>query len=179
MLVSITLKLDPFVAQIISTTNFDHFTTSDVRSAYFVLKNDLSLDATNVRRFIYAELLKLVKKGWLNKLASNKKGNTRFHKTELFNGKEISLLATEIAEPASTEVNKQDKLLAKLNHYKAELLLNIGESEAYKDLYSELPELVDEIQPKYNKARDNNTKLLGKIRAIEGLLNQDKLPENI
>jgi hypothetical protein len=52
--------------------------------------------------------------------------------------------------------------------------LSLGESEAYKDLYSELPELVDEIQPKYNKARDNNTKLLGKIRAIEGLLNQDK-----
>jgi len=57
--------------------------------------------------------------------------------------------------------------------------LNIGESEAYKELYSEFPELVDEIQPKYNKARDNNTRILGKIRAIEGLLKQDKLLEKI
>lgn len=175
----ITLKLDPFVAQIIATTNFDHFTTSDVRSAYFVLKNDLTLDATNVRRFIYAELLKLVKKGWLNKLASNKKGNTRFHKTELFNGKEIALLATSVTDSVSTGNDKHDKLLAKLNHYKAELLLNIGESEAYKDLYSEFPELVDEIQPQFNKAKDNNTRILGKIRAIEGLLEQDKSVEKI
>ena len=173
------MKLDPFVAQIIATTNFDHFTTSDVRSAYFVLKNDLTLDATNVRRFIYAELLKLVKKGWLNKLASNKKGNTRFHKTELFNGKEIALLATSVTDSVGTGNDKHDKLLAKLNHYKAELLLNIGESEAYKDLYSEFPELVDEIQPQFNKAKDNNTRILGKIRAIEGLLEQDKSVEKI
>jgi hypothetical protein len=177
--VSITLKLDPFVAEIIATTNFDHFTTSDVRSAYFVLKNDLSLDATNVRRFIYAELLKLVKKGWLNKLASNKKGNTRFHKTEFFNGKEIALLATEITEPVISEFDKHDKLLAKLNHYKAELLLNIGESEAYKDLYSEFPELIDEIQPLFNKSKDSNTRILGKIRAIEGLLEQKNAVDKI
>ena len=69
--------------------------------------------------------------------------------------------------------NKQRQLLGKLNHYKAELLLNLGESEAYKELYSEFPELVDEIQPQYNKARDNNTRILGKIRAIEGLLKKE------
>ena len=174
------MKLDSFVAQIIAASNFDHFTTSDVRLAYFALKKDLSLEPTSVRRFIYAELLKLVKKDWLKKLVSSKKGFTRFHKTELFDSNEIALLATvKIKDSANSHDDKQGKLLAKLNHYKAELLLNIGESEAYKDLYSELPELVDEIQPKYNKARDNNTKLLGKIRAIEGLLNQDKLPEKI
>ena len=74
---------------------------------------------------------------------------------------------------------KQKNLIAKLNHYKAELLLNIGESEAYKELYSEFPELVEEIQPQFNKARDNNTRILGKIRAIEGLLEQDKSVEKI
>ena len=51
--------------------------------------------------------------------------------------------------------------------------MNIGESEAYKELYSEFAELVYEIQPIYNKARDNNTRILGKIRAIEGLMNQE------
>jgi hypothetical protein len=57
--------------------------------------------------------------------------------------------------------------------------LNIGESEAYKELYSEFPELVDEIQPQFNIARDNNTRILGKIRAIEGLLEQDNPVEKI
>ena len=75
--------------------------------------------------------------------------------------------------------DKQALLFGKLNHYKAELLLNIGESEAYKELYSEFPQLVDELQPQYNKARDNNTRILGKIRAIEGLLKQDEPLEKI
>ena len=53
-------------------------------------------------------------------------------------------------------------------------MLNLGETEAYKELYDEFPELVTEIQYKYNEARDNNTKTLGKIKAIESLINQEK-----
>jgi len=169
------LKLDPLVAQIIATTNCNHFTTSDVRSTYLVLKDDPSLKPTSVRRKIYAELLKLVRKGWLEKLIpKNNKGPTRFSKTTLFNAEQLQLKTED--EP--TEVikgidKKMEQLLSKLNIYKADLLLNMGESEAYKELYLEFPELIDEIQPKYNKARDNNTRILGKIRAIEGLMDQD------
>lgn len=174
------MKFDPFVAQIIVATNFDHFTTSDVRSAYLALKSDPSLVPTTVRRNIYAELLKLVKKGWLKKLVSNKKGFTRFNKTDIFDVNAITILAQfDVTNSSEKQDDKQVKLLGKLNHYKAELLLNIGESEAYKELYSEFPELVDELQPQYNKARDNNTRILGKIRAIEGLLKQDEPLEKI
>jgi hypothetical protein len=174
------LKFDPFVAQIIVETDFDHFTTSDVRSAYLALKNDPALVSTTVRRNIYSELLKLVKKGWLKKLVSNKKGFTRFNKTDTFDVNAITTLANAgITNALEKQGDKEVKLLGKLNHYKAELLLNIGESEAYKELYSEFPELVNELQPQYNKARDNNTRILGKIRAIEGLLNQDEPLEKI
>ena len=170
------MKLDPLVAQIIVAKNFDHFTTSDVRSAYLVLKNDPSLEPTKIRRNIYAELLKLVKKGWLKKVVSSKKGYTRFNKTRVFDTSAIATLAeNKVDNKLLTNGTKQDKLLAKLNHYKADLLLNIGESEAYKELYADFPEIADEIQTQYNTARDNNTKILGKIRAIEGLLEQDHL----
>jgi len=171
------LKLDPLVAQIIATTNFNHFTTSDVRSTYLVLKNDISLEPTSVRRKIYAELLKLVKKGWLEKLIpKNKKGPTRFSKTDLFDVEKIQFKTEDEPIEVIKDIDKKrEQLLSKLNIYKAELLLNMGESEAYKELYSEFPELIDEIQPKYNKARDNNTRILGKIRAIEGLMDQDSL----
>ncbi|MBB1450058.1 hypothetical protein NQT72_01725 [Pseudoalteromonas carrageenovora] len=165
------MKFDPLVAQIVVATNFDNFTTSDVRSAYLAIKNDDFLVPTEVRRIIYAELLKLVKKGWLKKIVSNKRGLTRFNKTEFFDVEFISRLAN--ISPKATSENTDAKytfLLRKLNHYKAELLLNIGESEAYKELYMESPELVEELQPQYNRARDNSTRILGKIKAIEGLL---------
>jgi hypothetical protein len=169
------LKLDPLVAQIIATTNFNHFTTSDVRTTYLVMKNDPSLDPTIVRRKIYAELLKLVKKGLLEKLIpKNKKGPTRFSKTALFDVEQLqSQTEFEPTEVIKDIDKKKEQLLGRLNIYKADLLLNMGESEAYKELYSEFPELIEEIQPKYNKARDNNTRILGKIRAIEGLMDQD------
>jgi len=173
------MKIDPLVAQIIVATNFDHFTTSDVRSAYLVLKSDPSLEPSNVRRKIYAELLKLVKKGWLKKIISIKMGQTRFSKTDIFDIKSMVLKIKSEENSSISHGNKQGLLLGKLNHYKAELLLNIGESEAYKELYSEFPQLVDELQPQYNKARDNNTRILGKIRAIEGLLKQDEPLEKI
>ena len=175
----VILKIDVFVAQIIKAPNFDNFTTSDVRSSYITLSNDPSLDPTVVRRKLYAELLKLVKKGWLNKKSTGRKGSTRFSKTELFDPEYLEALQANKSTAKYFKEEKQKNLLAKLNHYKAELLLNIGESEAYKELYSEFPELVEEIQPQFNKARDNNTRILGKIRAIEGLLEQDKSVEKI
>jgi hypothetical protein len=167
------LKLDPLVAQIIVATNFDHFSTSDVRSAYLALKSDASLDPVYIRRKIYADLLKLVKKGWLKKMVSKKKGLTSFSKTDTFSLENLMVIFEDNTKGIKAEVQgKKEQLRAKLNHYKAELLLNIGESEAYKELYSEHPELIAEIQTQYNDARDNNTRILGKIRAIEGLLKQ-------
>lgn len=167
------------MAQIIKAPNFDNFTTSDVRSSYITLKNDPSLDPIVVRRKLYAELLKLVKKGWLKKRNVNKKGATSFGKTELFDSEYFGALQAEKPIKDIFEEEKNKNLIAKLNHYKAELLLNIGESEAYKELYSEFPELVDEIQPQFNEARDNNTRILGKIKAIEGLLKKNIPVETI
>jgi hypothetical protein len=168
------LKIDTYVAQIIKAPNLDNFSTSDVRSSYMTLKDDASLDPVVVRKKIYSELLKLVKKGWLKKKTSNSKGLTRFTKTELFNAG----ILTSVAINKSTESEPQDKhhnLTDKLKHYKTELLLTIGEADAYKELYNEFPDLYDEIQDQYNEARDNNTKILGKIRAIEGLLVKVKM----
>ena len=167
------------MAQIIKAPNFDNFTTSDVRSSYITLSNDPSLDPIVVRRKLYAELLKLVKKGWLNKKSTGRKGSTRFSKTELFDSEYLGALQADKPIKEIFEEQKNKNLIAKLNHYKAELLLNIGESEAYKELYSEFPELVDEIQPQFNEARDNNTRILGKIKAIEGLLKKNIPVETI
>lgn len=160
--------------QIIKARNFDNFTTSEVRSSYITLKNDPSLDPVVVRKKLYAELLKLVRKGWLAKKNTNKKGRTCFSKTKLFDAEYLASL--EATQPMKVNLEEQThkNLIAKLNHYKADLLLSIGESEAYKELYSEQPELIEEIQPLFNTAKDNNTRILGKIRAIEGLLEHNK-----
>lgn len=167
------MKLDPFVAQIIIVADFDYFTTSDVRTSYLTLKNDPLLKPVDARRKIYAELLKLVKKGWLIKVKSSGKGFTRFIKTAKLD-EAVLRKAYESVISTTVLTDKKSTLVDKLNHYKTELLLNLGESEAYKELYTEFPELGNDIQPHYNKVRDNNTRILGKIKAIECLLNQNQ-----
>jgi hypothetical protein len=165
--------LDPFVAQIIEAVNFDKFTTSDVRSAYFALKKEPTLDSAVVRRMIYAELMKLVKRGWLEKNISKQKGQTRFKKTVHFDAKSLPVKPMALIRISDDySIDEHKKLIAKLNDYKSELLLSLGESEAYKEIYQELPDLAEELQPKYNLARENSTKLLGKIKAIEAIIEQ-------
>ncbi|MBB1319820.1 hypothetical protein H5123_19550 [Shewanella sp. SR43-4] len=167
------MMLDPFVAQIIKAENFDKFTTSDVRSAYFALKKDPSLDSAEIRRMIYAELMKLVKKGWLERNIQKQKGQTRFKKTVHFDATNLPVKPMALLPISDIEgIDKHKKLSAKLNYYKSELLLSLGESEAYKEIYLELPDLAEELQPKYNLARENSTKLLGKIKAIEAIIEQ-------
>jgi len=61
----------------------------------------------------------------------------------------------------------------KIKHmnYKQQLLVGIGEADEYKLLCKQYPELKEDLQPKYNNIRDQNTKTLGKIKVIESLLN--------
>ena len=161
------MKIDNLVVQIIKAPNFNKFTTSDVRSAYIAISKDPFLDPVIIRRKLYAELLKLVNKGWLRKRSSSNKKGTRFVKTELFDVQKLIEYIADSSQQVTLCNDIKQSLTTKLNHYKAELLLNLGETEAYK-------ELVTEIQYKYNEARDNNTKTLGKIKAIESLINQEK-----
>ena len=168
------LKIDSLVVQIIKVPNFNNFTTSDVRSAYIAISKDSLLDPVVVRRKLYSELLKLVNKGWLKKKSSYKKKGIRFCKTELF---DVETLITFIANSPQKITPYDDikrSLTAKLDHYKSELLLNCGETEAYKELYDEFPELITEIHNQHNQAKDTNIKILGRIKAIENLINQEK-----
>ena len=83
------MKLDIFVAQIITAPNVDHFTTSDVRSAYIALKNDPSIDPIVIRRKVYAELLKLEK--LINSELASKVQNSFIKNNELKFNEEIGL----------------------------------------------------------------------------------------
>jgi len=117
------MKLNRYIAQIISAPNINHFSTVEIRTAYLVLINDRSLDPSNARRFTYSELLKLVKKGWLRKLVSNKKGITSFTKTHLFDTNSIvstddENLISEKKDIDDSSDSLKSELIERLNHYK-------------------------------------------------------------
>ena len=89
------MKLDRLLVQIISAPNFDHFSAVELRAAYITLHSDKNLVPSAARRFVYAELVKLVKNGWLRKTITKKKEITNFIKTDLFDADKLTFECKE------------------------------------------------------------------------------------
>ena len=170
------MKLNRLLGQIMSAPNFDHFSAVELRAAYITIHPDKNLIPSEARRFVYAELVKLVNNGWLRKTVSKKKEITTFIKTNLFNADKIIYSSPEECKDNS-QTNSSDKpiqeaLRERLNQYKNELLISYGESNEYKKLCDDFPDLYELLQPKYNNAREQNSRLLGQIKAVEKLINE-------
>tara|TARA_B110000211_G_C14093525_1_gene561196 strand:+ start:24124 stop:24654 length:531 start_codon:yes stop_codon:yes gene_type:complete len=169
------MKLNKLLAQIISAPNFDHFSAVELRAAYITIHSDKALDPSDARRFVYAELVKLVKNGWLRKNVSKKREITTYIKTSSFNVNKI-IENDEKESNINFKVNPssntiQDSLRQRLTQYKNELLISYGESSEYKQLCNDFPDLYELLQPQYNNAREQNARLLGQIKAVENLIN--------
>ena len=170
------MVFDQHIGKILSFSNIDYFSAVEIRTAYLVLINDEGMDKSDARRFVYSELLKLVNIGWLKKLVSTKKGITSYVKTESFNAELLNLqvkqVVTDKVDPVNTvgAITVSDNLLNRLNGYKSALLEGLGEAEEYKNLRNEFPDMHKSLFEKYNAVREKNTRLLGKIKAIENLI---------
>jgi hypothetical protein len=157
--------------QIIVLKNIDHFSAVEIRTAYLSIKRDEQLDPASVRRFVYEELLKLVKRGWLKKITSDKKGVTRYIKTNLFEPHSFEIVVNSHKDEGLDSVNSYSKeLSSSLKKHNTELLEGLGELELYFTLWEKYPEKKNELKVKYISTKERNHILQGKINAIGELL---------
>ena len=172
--------IDKVLSSVIALKNIDHFSVVEIRTAFIAIKSDEKLDPSTVRRFVYRQLSMLVAKGWLKKRTSNKKGVTRYIKTNLFDHEYFINLADTNGQALvseSTDTGCQHELAGRLNRYNAELLEGLGavkECVALKDIF---PELRSILKQRYSSVQENNQILKGKIVVLNELLgsHQDKL----
>lgn len=169
------MNFDNVVGRIIAFECINHFSAIEIRTAYIALSNDPSMNKNDARRYIYTELLKLVKKGWLKKSVSKKKEITSFIKTDLFDLAAFVVNSDiSVVKVIDVELNALSPLLEtlteRLKDYKNELLTGLGEADEYKRICEQFPSLQPKLQPKYNKLREYNSKLLGSIKAVENLI---------
>jgi hypothetical protein len=168
--------IDRQIGNILTLKNIDHFSAIEIRTAYISIQRDEQLDPASVRRFVYETLLKLVKKGWLKKKISDKKGVTRYIKTDLFDHDYF----INVSNSDSEQQIQMDKtsysltLVTRLNQYNAELLEGLGAIKEYialKDLY---PELHKPLKQRYMAAQESNHILKGKIAVLNELIKSNK-----
>jgi len=157
--------------QIIVLKNIDHFSAVEIRTAYLSIKRDEHLDPASVRRFVYEELLKLVKRGWLKKRTSDKKGVTRYIKTNMLEPHSFKTVVNSHKDEGLGCVNSYSKdLSSRLKEHNTELLEGVGELELYLTLWEQYPEMKNELKVKYIATKERNHILQGKINAIGELL---------
>lgn len=172
------------VEHIVSHPCMDRFTVKEVRASFFFLSSKKEFkDLSELRRAIYAELLKYEKRGWLKKSVSAKKGITTYTKTEMFDIPFEQIQPNNIQTLELPELQNQEirELYTRLNDYKNDLLEGIGKADEFRSLREIYPHLHNEFQPEYNKVRESNSRLLGKIDALENTLSklQRKEDKNI
>jgi len=166
------MNLDPLVCKIIIMPNIDLFTVVEIRTAYVAMSDNTTLDKAIIRKFIYAELNKLVKRGWLNRTTSDLKGITRFRKTKLFDPSILKKTSNKnnefISKSRINELRKQ--LNTSLQDCNIELLKGLGSLETYLSLWHKYPEKSKSFKGKYIAVQEHNHILEGRIRALEDIL---------
>lgn len=168
------IALDKDLLSILLTESFDKFTVLELRGAYLAKLDTPTIDKVEARRYVYRHILRLVKKGLLLKKQSPNQGRTYYAKTDEFSIDKFKVhnqtCIKAQAQPDTSQDSVVQKLTERLSRYRSELLIALGETEEYKSLHEEFPVLKQDLQDRYDSARDHCSKIHGKIKAIESLI---------
>ncbi|MFT5295905.1 MAG: hypothetical protein ACI9YH_001921 [Colwellia sp.] len=158
--------------EIISMPNINNFSAIEIRTAYIALTKDELLVPAEVRRLVYEELLKLERKGWIEKTTSNKRKISRYSKTNSFTlmKKSEPIHIKSIKEEVASNPIKKE-LLLKINQYKKELVEGLGSLEECLTLRNIYPELYKVLKTKHDALKEKNHMLIGKLKVLNDLTN--------
>ncbi len=157
------------------------FTVDDLTETY---RNDpacLHRSKKAARQFVYRNMLRMIESGDLTRVVVDSgwpqyrltsqffsrpaHPNTTLPTTPMTKADVLAAPVTPAAKP-----DPRQNLQERLSRYKLEMLSAIGETEEYDAICKEIPELCDQVQVLYNASRDKCSKLLGRVKALEGLL---------
>lgn len=174
---SIIINMNIYLVEILEKNTLNRFTITQLNDAYSNLSDDKCTIKT--RKFVYRETIRLLRKNVLKRTGGRYSRSTIYEKTDLFhNIKFIGKQPREMMNQkvtGSKVINHDDTALDSeldntLQQYKIDMMSAIGESEEYLRLLSAFPEIKSILNDNYELAKNNSSKLLGKIKAISATL---------
>lgn len=166
-------RVDFDVLTFITSFNNTPYTISDLLDAYLASPNCQHDNPRASRQYLYRNLRKYENEGLVMSYASkDSKALLYSLSNKPFSGTIIENSESESGSlvPECSSQDMSDRIRAKLKRHKLSLLKSIGVTEALKEWVEEMPSERHEIQAQYNSARDESSKLLGKVSAYESLL---------
>lgn len=170
-----SIKINAQLNAILQDENFDDFNVTQLRDAYLAMSSTVE-EPIEARKYVYRQILRLVKKGLLLKKGTKNSKTLVYQKSELFFFAKFIVKSTAVtianqAKPtAIITSNAIQQLEERLKESEVDLLTSIGESEEYMRLYQSFPEMKVHLESQYLQARENSSKLLGQIKAIKSVL---------
>lgn len=167
---------DTILFQILQEQKDRHLTVTSVRNE--ILRRDKSsmLDKVILRRWVNGKFVTLLRRGILAK-HRNERGKAYFVvlKTteDMGHGRPPRAPAPQAPTPTDTKAPTAlpyGQLRKELGEYRLKAISQMGEIEEYKRIGETYPDLRILATEKFESAVDDNSRLLGKIRALEKLL---------
>lgn len=176
------LRIQPALLRALQLLRQAPFTVALLTQTYQKQENQAHSSPKAARQFIYRNMLRLLRDGWLEKLPAKGKGWPQYRTTDSFINSLPPHLLNIITDPSpkrsavSATPPAVNLLQRRLSQHKSDMLCAMGEAEEYSALCEEHPELRTQAQALYNQARDRSALLLGKVKALESLLAQQAQP---
>ena len=165
------LKIVDPICFILNDETFDSFTIVEFRDKYLDILND-STSKITARNVVYRQTLKLVNKGLLRKKSSTNNRQAKYFKTASF--KEFNIVPKTQKKNMTSHENKDNKfkyLNSRLKELQVDLFSCAGETEEYLLQLKTLPEFAEHLRYLYRNSQENSSKILGRIKAIQNVLN--------
>ncbi len=177
------VKLHPFIYNLLIEKNFNEFGAIHLKDALLKI-TDKYADATEARKFIHRQLLRLEALGFLQKIDNgDKRSAILYKKTDRFysttfiprNLPKNSRLNV-VSEEKHLPVSDVDPFLTDLKKEKtvheARLAVILSEIEEYQSLMERFPGKKKCFMDLYQQAKNQSATLLGRVTALTKVLGQ-------
>lgn len=179
-----TFKLDRHVYKLLKDGDLQQFTTRSLRDAY-AHHLDRSANDVELWRYIYDQLQRLKRIGWVTQDPTKRKRDQVFHVADMPSaitlqlvephfpsacGKTHGVIANVTSPHKHPDGCSKQRLELLAKEIRLDMLTALGEAERYKQLFTEMPTLKARVEDDYLEARDRSSRLLGHLRAVENTL---------
>ncbi|MCH2257594.1 MAG: hypothetical protein MK088_13255 [Alteromonas sp.] len=125
----------------------------------------------NATQFVYRHLKRLSEDGRISAIHGIR------GRAIVFRWSSESKEDSKLPQLTEHDRNKADDIIAtklqeKIRHYKTEMLMNMGETEAYSEWVQEMPDFAEHVKSHYQNTREQAKLMLGKVKGFERLLSE-------
>ncbi|WP_334029851.1 hypothetical protein [Alteromonas sp. P256] len=163
-------QYDIDIHDFIRSLSLEKFTVTDVTRLLSEVHVKMFDKKKNATQFVYRHLKLLEREGVIKKLSTNSQNAIVFCWPG--HGEDTNRLQKVSHIENKSHMHIIKNLQEKIRLYKTEMLTNIGETEAYSEWVTEMPELADDVKLHYQHTREQAKVMLGKVKGFERLLAQ-------